>query len=355
VWLECARKPDFPVATAEKERKMETTAEEETEREFDAAARAGRLAQYLETHPEAGNAVLYRIVSELVYKRLTQPAERGRGHQRCAVSVNHLEPDCHDRHQDDVEAVRADLLRHADKRIENPRGWLVPRLKPVTIDAHRRRRGDQGAQQRPRLPLPGWLDAALGGDPWLSALAVEILVWVGVPTAVANGIWPLGAWAERRAQAVGEPGATEARVAVDVERVLAAMRTNQGWYDKYVERPLGRKQAPAAPRARGDAEYLREPAFLPAAAPDEIAEARLAGLAGDAIDAVEARVKRGEDLRSAVVGVLGAAFGGGTGADEMDCPPGAGSGADERVVKLLADPATIDRIAAAFLDIIKGR
>jgi hypothetical protein len=341
---------------AEKERRMieESTAEEETEREFRAAAREGRLAQYLEQNPETGNATLYRIVSELVYQRLTQPAERGRGHQRCAVSVNHLEPDCHDRHQDDVEAVRADLLRHADRHIENPRGWLVPRLKPVTIDAHRRRRGESGAQQRPRLPLPGWLDAALAGDPWLSALAIEILVWVGVPTAVQNGIWPLSAWAERRALATGEPGGTEARVAVDVERVLAAMRTNQGWYDKYIERPLGRKQAPTTPRTRGDAD-AREPAFLPTAQPDERADTRLVGLAGDAIDAVETRLKRGEDLRSAILAVLATTFGRGTGADEMECAPGSGSCADERVVKLLADPGVVDRVAAAFLEIINAR
>lgn len=331
----------------------ENTAEEENEREFRAAVREGRLAEYLEKHPEAANAVVYRIVSELVYKRLTQPAERARGHHRCAVSVGHLEPDCHDRHQDDVEAVRADLLRHAHLRIENLPGWLVPRLKPVTVDAHRRRRGDQGAQQRPRLPLPGWLDAALGGDAWLSALAIEILTWVGVPNSVQNGIWPLSAWADKRAQATGEHGGTDARVADDVERVLAAMRTNPDWHQKYVERPLGRKQAPAAPQAHAGGG--REPAFLALSEPDENADALLRGLAGDAIEALVQRLAEGADLRSAIVEVLGTVFGRGTGAEEMDRAPGGGSHADERVGRLLADPEAVDRIADTFLAIIKDR
>ena len=331
----------------------ENTAEEENEREFHAAVREGRLAEYLEKNSETANAIVYRIVSELVYKRLTQPAERARGHHRCAASVELLEPDCHDRHQDDVEAVRADLVRHAHLRIENLPGWLVPRLKPVTVDAHRRRRGDLGAQQRPRLPLPGWLDAALGGDAWLSALAIDILTWVGVPNSVQNGIWPLSAWADNRARATGAYGETESRVAADVERVLAAMRTNPDWYEKYVERPLGRKQPPVAPPPRTDAG--REPAYLALTDPDEAAEALLLGLAADAIETLAQRVAEGADLRSAIVDVLGTVFGHGTGAEEMDRAPGDGSRADERVDRLLADPATIDRIADAFLAIIKDR
>src|ERR1041384_707162 len=110
------------------------------EQEFCEAARQGRLRDYLEADPDTANAVLYGIVSEVVYERLTRGLERGRGHHGCAVSVWRLEPDCHDQYQDAVAAVRADLVRHADLCIENVRGWLVPRLKPVVIDDHRRRR-----------------------------------------------------------------------------------------------------------------------------------------------------------------------------------------------------------------------
>lgn len=328
--------------------------EDEFERELHAALRKGQLALYLERYPEAGNAVLYRIVSELVWLKITQPAERARGHMRCAVSVGRLEPECHDRHQDDVEAVLADVRRHAELRIKNLRGWLVPRLKPVTIDAHRRRRGAQGAQQRPRLPLPGWLDAALGGDEWLSALAIEVLTWVGVPHAVNGGIWPLGAWADRRAQFTGELGCTEARVLMDVEQVLAAMRKNSTWYEKYVEIPLGRKTPPSAPQSSGDAETGREPAFLALTRPDEVLDGQLVGLAGDAIEAVEARLRDGQDLRAAVVDVLTTAFNGGVGTEDMDRVPGDVPGTDEQVVRRLADPETVDRIVKAFLDIING-
>lgn len=318
---------------------------------FHAAAREGKLAEYLEQNPESGNAILYRLISELVYKRLTQPAERVRGHRRCVVSVEHLEPECHDRHQDDVEAVRADLLRHACLQIANLPGWLVPRLRPVTIDAYRKRRGELGAQQRPRLPLPAWLDAALEGDPWLSALAVEILVWVGVPGLVPIGIWPLSAWTERHAEVTGAAERSEAQVAADVERVLSAMRTNPAWHAKYVERPLGRKQAPSAPQSR---DGLGREHFLPLAHPDEIADARLAQLAADAIEAIEARVRDGEELNSAVLEVLGTVFRGGSGSstDAMDDVPGHGVDAEERVAHLLADPETIDRIAQAMLKII---
>ena len=43
-----------------------------------------------------------------------------------------LESDCHDQYQDDVAAVRADLLRHADLPIANVRGW-DPRSATVEV------------------------------------------------------------------------------------------------------------------------------------------------------------------------------------------------------------------------------
>ena len=329
--------------------------EADTEVVFHAAVREGRLAECMEKNSETANAMVYRIVSELVYTRLTQPAERARGHHRCALSVDLLEPDCHDRHQDDVEAVRADLLRHAHLKIDNLPGWLVPRLKPVTVDAYRRRRGDQGAQQRPRLPLPAWLDAKLGGDRWLSTLAIEILTWVGVPNSVQIGLWPLGAWADRRAHFTGDHGNSEARVAHDVEQVLAAMQTNPGWYEKYVERPLGRKQAPPALRPDINVGSQDESLFLVLTDPGENTDARLRELAADAIEAISQRLAKGADPHSAVVEVLGSVFNGGTGAEEMDRAPGDGSHADERMATVLADPETINRIAGALLEIVKDR
>jgi hypothetical protein len=328
--------------------------EEEAVRDLYAAARDGRLTEYLRTDPQNANASLYAVVSGLVYERLTRRVERSRGHHGCAVSVDRLEPDCHDQYQDDVAAVHADLLRHAGQRIENLPGWLVPRLKPVTIDDHRRRRGARGAQQRPRLPLPAWLDAELGHDPWLAGLAVEILGWVGVPVAVCNGMWPLASWADRRARATGELGCTEVRVAGDVERVLAAMRTAPAWYEKYVERPLGRKQAPVASPPQTDASSPQEPPALLLAPPHEVADVRLLETASEAIDAIAERVRRGEDTHSAVVEVLAVLFGSGTGAEEMDCAPGTQSNVDERMAGLLADRATVDRIAATVLEIIEG-
>lgn len=237
------------------------------ELDLHAAAAKGRLAQYMIDSPAAGKAVLYRLVSELVYERITWPVERARGHRGCTVSADRLLPDCHDRHQDDVEAVLAHVMRHADQPIANLRGWLVPRLRPVTVNANRVRRGASGALQRPHLPH--WLDTALGGDRWLTELALEILTGVGVPTAAADGIWPLSAWAERRGRATGEYGCTEADVASDVERVLAVMRTHPTWYEKYVERPLGHKQVPLTSQPQGDAEEAREPSPLLLTAPDE--------------------------------------------------------------------------------------
>jgi len=324
--------------------------DEEAELEFHAAVARGRLGEYMTRNPRTGKEVLYRIVSELVFERITRPAERARGHRGCAVSPDRLTPDCHDRHQDDVEAVLADVLRHAEEPIANLPGWLVPRLRPVTVDANRVRRGARGALQRPRLPY--WLDTALGGDRWLTELALEILNWVGVPTAAANGIWPLAAWAERRDRATGEHGCTEVGVASDVERVLTAMRTRPTWYEKYVERPLGHKQAPLPPASRAGADSMRELVALPPARPDEIEETLLHGLVAAAIDAVETRLRAGEEPRAAVLAVLRTVFGAGPGAEDMDKVPGQGADLDEQAFRLLANPDTVDRVVAEFLQII---
>src|SRR4029450_10041041 len=86
----------------------------------------------------------------LVCAGLTRGIERRRGHRTCAIGVEHLEPDCLDKYEDDVEAVLDDLLRHATVAIHNLEGWVRSRLVNGTVDGNRRRRGRQGARARPR-------------------------------------------------------------------------------------------------------------------------------------------------------------------------------------------------------------
>jgi len=320
---------------------------EKVELEIHEAAREGRLSEYLAAHPDAADPVLYRIVADVVFERLTRRLERRRGHHRCAGDARLLLPECHDRYQDDVEAALTDLVEHADRRIDNLGGWVAARLNAVTVDANRKRRGERGAQQRPRLPR--WLGAALGPDPWSHTLALDILTWVGVPNAVPGGLWPLGAWADRRAVSTGDPGVTEHQVATDVERVLAAMKQNPDWYETYVERPLGRKAAPlvGAPRTGGDTE--REPGYVSCAGPDEDVEATLRDLAAEVIEAVEARMLAGDDPRTAVVDVLSFVFGGGTGSEHLGRAPGSTPDPGERVAQILADPDAVDRVVEVLV------
>ena len=324
--------------------------QEKVEEEIKKAAREGRLSDYVAQNPDTASPALYRFVMEVVFERLTRRLERGRGHHRCAASADFLLPECHDRFQDDVEAALNDLLKHADTQIANLGGWIASRLNAVTVDANRKRRGDRGAQQRPRLPL--WLGDALGPDPWLRALALDLLTWVGVPTVAPGGLWPLGAWAERRAVVTGDVGGTERQVATDVERVLAAMKQNPAWYERYVERPLGHKQAPlmCAPRADGDPE--REPDYVCCAGPDQSTEAELHELAARVIDQVEARMLAGDDPHTAIVGILTAVFDGGTGAEHLDHTPGSAPDLDERVARMIEDPEALAHVTEVLLDIL---
>ncbi|MEY9861168.1 hypothetical protein ABH935_006808 [Catenulispora sp. GAS73] len=328
----------------------ENPVREKVEEEIKKAAREGQLSGYMAEHADAADPVLYRFVADVVFDRLTRRLERGRGHHRCAAGAAFLLPECHDRFQDDVEAALLDLLKHADKRIENLGGWIASRLNAVTVDANRKRRGIRGAQQRPRLPL--WLRDALGGDPWLLDLALDVLTWVGVPNVAPGGLWPLGTWADRRAAATGDPGVTERQVAMDVERVLAAMKQNPAWFDLFVERPLGHKQAPlmCAPRTDGDAE--REPDYVSCGGPDQSAEAELHELAARVIDQVEARLLAGDDPHAAVAGILTEVFHGGTGSDLLDRTPGSAPDLDERVARMIEDPEALARVTQVLLEIL---
>lgn len=321
------------------------------ERALLAAATMGGLAEYLDKNPITGRAVLYRIVSNLVYERVTRPVERKRGHDRCAASPDKMPPDCHDAHQDDVAAVYEDVLANSALSFENLEGWIASRLKRATIDAYRKRRGERGALQRPRLT--GWLEAEIGRDPWLRRLAVNVLEWVGVTATVAGGIWPLGAWAQQRARITGEPLCTEAQITADLELVLRAMRTRPTWFETYVERPLGRKQAPLLTERLGGPDRLGEPEYVTYYAPDETAEALLTHLAWAAVRALEQRLGRGGDPRETIVEVVGAIFGAGTGAEEIDRVPGTASNARERIASLVLEPEVLARVIDAVQEIVQ--
>jgi hypothetical protein len=279
----------------------------------------------------------WNAVAPTVFARLTRPLEHHRGHYRCMLGLGRMEPDCHDDYLDAVTAVVEDLLRDGQRiPFDALPGWLAPRIKSTVIDAHRRRRGERGALQRPRQPR--WLTEALGGDAWLSKLAIDILTWVGVPTTVSGGIWPLGTWADSRMHVRGDPRPDERAVAADVEIVLAAMRTRPEWYESYVERPLGRKVAAVAPHSDVDSPLVI----------DYVADAELLSLAEEAIDAMTVRIKQGEDPRSVVLEVLTDCFN----SDDVSAANLDVEQTGERVAVLLAQPCSRERLVDEVLDVI---
>jgi hypothetical protein len=287
----------------------------------------------------------YEIVWPIVFDGLTRRIERQRGHRRCALGIEYLEPECLDRFQDDVEAVVDDLLRYGTVPIRNLEGWVRSRLVRATVDGNRRRRGERGALQRPRLPQ--WLERRLGEDPWLRVLALDILVWVGIPVAAGSGLWPCGAWADRRAAITGDIGTTEKDVERDVEEVLAIMRTNVRWYEQYIERPLGRKEIPLAPSGP---EGLQEGAYLALTEREEADDALLRELAALAIDAMAVRFARGEDRRLVVVDVIQTVFG--RDAPPMDRAPDMTPTVDQELGALLSDHRAIDRLVHRICEIL---
>ncbi|MEV6350591.1 hypothetical protein [Actinoplanes sp. NPDC051851] len=301
----------------------------------------GRLSAYARTASENDRrdlrAAATGIVYPLVFLRVTRQVERRRGHRLCASAVQRLAPECLDRFHDDVEAVVDDLFTHADVPIANLEGWLVMRMPRAIVDAYRRRRGERGAPQKPRPPQ--WLlREGLGGDAWLGELARLILEWVGVEATAGATLWPLSEWTERRARQTGDTSADERTVAGEIEHVLAAMRRRRSWYDKYVERPLGRKQAPVwfpAPEAEGTPLVL-VPAY-------EREDALLRELAGLAITLIRERIGAGEKPGDVVPGVLAAVFG------SLPAEPGL-----DEVTALIDDPARLDRIVTVALTIVNG-
>jgi hypothetical protein len=312
-------------------------------------ARDGRLAGSASAAPPGALARLrgavYTVAWPLVFARITKPLERQRRHPDCTRGLEWLRPDCLDRFHDDVEAVVEHALRRATDPIDNFDGWLATRLSPATVDAHRRRRGEIGALQRPRLPA--WLGEALGGDPWLCDLAVQILVWAGVPATAGAELWPLDGWAARRAEVTGAPPAGRDTLDREVRTVLAAMRTRPKWHAEHVERPLGHKRAPVAPMP---ADGAAEPAPLQLVGPDEADDARLIDLADLALRAIEKRLDRGHEPAMAVSAVVRCVFG--TDDEVLDRLPHNGFTREDWLATALADEARLDRIVTTVLAVL---
>jgi hypothetical protein len=310
------------------------------------------VAHVWEASPEERRALraeAAEIAGPIVFRRITRPMELRRRHPACAAGVRHLAPGCVDRYHDDVDAVLDDLFTHGDRPIANLEGWITTRLRRATVEGHRRRRGEQGAQQRPRPPA--WLITALGRDPWLVELAKAVLEWAGAEATAGRSLWPLTAWAARRTTVTGDTEAGEAVVAAEVETVLAAMRRRGAWYEKNVERPLGRKQAPVWFPVRADD---AEPEPLALVDPHERDDAELRELAARAIDLIAARVARGEKPSDVVPETLTAVFGEIPASHGMDRAPGTGGDADE-VVALIGQPARLRRIIAAVVRLLDDR
>jgi hypothetical protein len=312
-------------------------------------ARSGRLVQYFAQASEEERRRLrieaYELLLGLVFVQLTRKLELRRGHRDCVVSVTTLRPDCLDRFHDDMDAVVDDLFRSTRAPIENLEGWVSSRLSAVTIDAYRRRRGQRGALQRPRLPR--WLIDELRQDKPLMDLALDMLEWVGVEAHAGIHDWPIEVWAGRLTE---DDESTRRSVAEDVATVLAAMRKRPRWYDKFVERPMGRNTIPSAVVAAdgvGPADTGRA-----AQEADEADDVRRAELAELAIVLMRQRLDRGEDANSVVIDVLSTLFGAGIGAEELGRVPGLGNTDDERLTARLADPEVVERIVNLVLELL---
>lgn len=306
-------------------------------------ARRGLLATTIASasgpHRSRLTGATYSIAWPVVYGRLTRKIELRRGHVGCASSVSHLAADCLDRFENDVEAVVDDVARRASTRIENLEGWIASRLVPATVDGHRRRRGESGALQRPRVPA--WLATELGDDPWLIDLATQLLIWVGTPGTAGHELWPTESWLVRRCERHGGWSAYgEADVRADIRVVLRAMGSRPRWYERYVEVPLGHKQSPVVSTAqfdeRGD----------PPVDADTEHERLITALAHGAVQLIRARLARGEPARTVVAEVLDTVFGADVGEGLV------GRAYDDRLERVLRDAGELDRIVVEVLEIV---
>jgi hypothetical protein len=311
-------------------------------------AQQGRLAETAAAaHGEERRALTgaaYDMVWPIVYARVTRQLEQRRGHATCAAGVSHLTDECLDRFHDDVEAVVEDLLTHAQQPIRNLEAWITTRLTRATVDSYRRRRGLRGALQRPRLPI--WIAYGLSLDPWLTVLGMEILIWVAVGSTTSSEVWPLEAWAQKRAQCTGDwTGSDPDVVAREVKTVLAVMRRRPAWYESYIERPLGTKQASvtAASINEDEDETIGE---MVQVEPTAHINSELLRQAAEAVQVIDARIATGEQAERVVVEVIRAFFG-------ASLP--AGHAPEPLVSAALADVNTVNRIVSTVLEIISER
>lgn len=293
------------------------------------------------------------IAAPVLFQSVTRPLERKRGHRRCATGLEQLAPECLDRFHLDLDAVLDDLFSRANQPIDNLENWLAKWLRRATIDGYRRRRGERGAAQRPRVP--GWLKDALGNDPWLIELARLVMEWVGIDATAGGSLWPLTAWAERRSALTRDRNSDEAAVAKDVETVLAAMRRRPTWYQNTIERPLGYKPVPTWFPASTEAGAAVEPEPFDLNPRHERDDALLRELAEAAIELITARIDLGEDLAEVVPDVLGIVFGAVPASRDLDRPPNsADSDPDpEQVRVLITDPVRLARIIETVIDLLR--
>lgn len=318
-------------------------------------AEQGVLAAYYEEASEQERRRLridaYQLLHMIVFLQLTRRVEKHRGHRECAASITGLRPDCLDRFHDDMDAVLDDLFRNARVPIWNLEGWVSRRLGKATVDGYRRRRGARGALQRPRIPR--WLAQQLHDDQRLMTLAIAMLEWVGQEATAGLYDWPVEVWSESRIAECGDYDSARRSVEQDIATVIAAMMTHPDWCADYVDRPMGQKRFPLAKSYRDTSD---EPApdpgrpLMDALAADDARRTELATLA---IEAIRARVDRGEDAPAAVLGVISTIFGSGTGSESIDRLPGEDSGDDVQVAFRLADRETVDRLVAVVLKILE--
>lgn len=293
----------------------------------------------------------FEVALPLVWERHTRPLEARKGHGWCASGIRWLAPDCADGFTDDLVSVVTALLAYS-RPISNLEGWITVRMANAIKDGHRVRRArEMGAQQRVRVPR--WLAMRLGDDPWLVALADRVLQWVGVRQTAGAELWPLDAWAQDRA-AIAEPAAGTAdsdSVADDLAVVLAAMREcDAAWYEKYVERPLGRKWAPVATEnwlGEGGA-IAAEAAYLDLVPGHERDDARLAEAASACLELVRHGLADGGKPRQVVADALTASFVAEvSGGDEpVSADPG------DVVTAVIWDEAALDRLVEEVMNIV---
>jgi hypothetical protein len=315
-------------------------------------ARLGQLAEVYAKAAPALQLVLRRGVHEIacqvVFQRITIEVERRRQHGDCLRGVPHMRPDCLDRFLDAVEVIVYDTLHKARVPILRLDAWLAPRVVPVTVDDHRSRRGGRGAQQKPYVPQ--WLRRELGDDPWLVDLALMMLTWVGIPDTAGPGMWPVDAWADRRARVTGVYTMSDpAMVRREIALVLAAMRHKPDWCTKYIERPLDHKPPPVTPAIRTANGQFVEPPPLELVSDADRHDEVLYHLAARCLDLIRIGIEGPERDRVAVVReAIRLTFC----ADRLDPGQTPYTDVDPDVDEMLSDPAAVARMVDVVFDIL---